>query len=121
MISGWLEGENVTVPVPDGEPGSIESVEGLVAFCRQNGRVCPMPRHWSALWELLPNRVRVGSGWRPALPLILGAWHDTPALLKMLRLEDHVRWAAEHGALEVIARFLRRLEEVDWFHVGEPT
>ena len=113
----------MTVSVPNGgvEPGGVESAEGLLAFCRQHGRVCPMPRHWTALWELLPNRVRVGYGWRPGLPLILGAWHDSPALMKILRLEEQIRWAAEHGALDAIARFLRSLDEEDWFHFGEPT
>lgn len=54
-----------------------ESTEGLMAYCRANARVCPMPQRWSALWELLPNRTRVGAGWQPPLPLILGAWDVT--------------------------------------------
>lgn len=59
--------------------------DDLVRYCCENGRVCPMPDQWAALWEMLPNRTRAGNGRQPALPLILGAWHDTPALLKMLR------------------------------------
>lgn len=96
-----------------------ESTEILIAYCRENARVCPMPQWWSALWELLPNRTRVGVGWQPPLPLILGAWHDTPALLKRLRLAEHIEWAARHDGLELVERFLRALPEDEWFHLGD--
>jgi hypothetical protein len=78
-----------------------------------------MPDHWHSLWEILPNRTRVGAGYQPPPPLILAAWHDTPTLSNMLRLEEHLNWAAEHGALESVAQFLHGLREEDWFHVGE--
>jgi hypothetical protein len=74
---------------------------------------------WDRLWEMLPNRKRVGAGWQPSPPLILAAWHDTPAMFKMLRLTEHIEWAAQHGALEPVARFLRELREEDWLHIGE--
>ncbi len=93
-----------------------ETTESLIAYCRDNSRICPMPQRWSALWELLPARKRVGGGWEPALPLILAAWHDTPNLMKMLRLTEHVEWAAERGALAAVAAFLRGLREDEWFH-----
>ena len=85
---------------------------------RENSRVCPMPQRWNALYELLPNRQRTGGGWKPALPLILAAWHDTPAISKMLRLEEHIRWAAEHNALEKVRVFICNLEENDWLHLA---
>lgn len=96
-----------------------ESVESLIAYCRENGRICPMPQRWTALWALLPNRNRDGAGWQPPLPLILGAWHDTPGMMKMLRLVEHIEWAAKHNALELIAGFLRTLSEDEWFHLGD--
>lgn len=108
-----------TLPNAGGQPDPNESVQSLIAYCRENGRVCPMPQRWSALWELLPNRTRVGAGWQPALPLILAAWDDTPGLLKMLRLAEHIEWAAQHGGLEPVARFLRALSEDEWFHLGD--
>ena len=49
----------------------------------------------------------------------LAAWHDTPAMLKMLRLAEHIEWAAKHDSLEAIGRFLRELREEDWYHIGE--
>lgn len=96
-----------------------ETVESLVAYCRQNGRVCPLPPIWNQLWETLPGRVRVGAGWQPSPPLILAAWHDTSAMRKMLRLAEHIEWAAEHNALEAIGMFLRGLREKDWFHMDD--
>lgn len=96
-----------------------DSVESLVAFCRENDRVCPLPQLWNQLWKMLPDRKRNGAGWQPALPLILAAWHDTPAMLKMLRLAEHIEWAAQHSVLEPVAGFLRGLREDQWFHIGE--
>ncbi len=68
---------------------------------------------WNALWELWPDRKRVGGGWEPPLPLILAAWDDTPDMLKMHRLAEHIEWAAGHGALESITVFLRGLRVLD--------
>jgi len=96
-----------------------DTVENLIAYCRENDRVCPLPLHWKKLWEMLPNRTRVGAGWQPSLPLILAAWHDTPAVSKMLRLAEHIEWAAQHDTLKPAASFLRKLREEDWHHVGE--
>jgi hypothetical protein len=35
------------------------------------------------------------------------------------RLSEHIEWAAQHGALDLVDRFLRELREEDWFHFGE--
>jgi hypothetical protein len=94
------------------------SVETLIAYCQENGRVCPQPQKWLNLWEMLPKDVETGASQAP-LPLILAAWHETPAMLKMLRLADHIRWAEKHGSLPAVAAFLRNLGEDDWHHVGE--
>jgi hypothetical protein len=90
----------------------------LFVYVRESGRICPMPNRWHELWEMLPGQRRVGSGWEPSLPLILGAW-DSPALLKILRLQEHIRYAAEKGCLHAVDRYLRGLEESDWQHFGE--
>jgi hypothetical protein len=34
-------------------------------------------------------------------------------------LAEHIEWAAQNGALEAVARFLRELREEDWFHIGD--
>ncbi len=96
-----------------------ETVESLVAYCRENDRICPLPQLWNRLWEMLPGRSRVGAAWQPPPPLILAAWHDTPAMLKMLRLAEHIECAAKHDSLEMIGKFLRELREDDWHHIGD--
>jgi hypothetical protein len=78
-----------------------------------------MPQQWNTLWEMLPNRTKAGLSWQPALPLILAAWHDTPALLKMLRLKEHIDWAEQQGVLKEVDKFLRSLPESEWAHAGE--
>lgn len=96
----------------------MESKEALLAYCRANGRVCPMPQKWSTLYDLLPERRRVVAGWSPPLPLILMAW-DEPEISKANRLQLHIDWASEHGALDVVSDFLHGLHEEDWFHIGD--
>ena len=96
-----------------------ETAQSLIAFCREKGRVCPQPMAWNELYEMLPNKRRVGLGWEPPLPLILAAWWDTPALPKMLRLAEHIEWAEQHGCLDTVGDYLRGLREEDWYHSEE--
>lgn len=61
----------------------------------------------------------LGGGWNPALPLILAAWADTPALVKTLRLEEHIRYAEANNVLPEVDTFLRGLAEEEWAHLGD--
>jgi hypothetical protein len=54
----------------------------------------------------------------PALPLILAAWWDTPAMLKMASFREHIEWAFAHGCLDTIHEFIKNLNEEEWFHIG---
>jgi hypothetical protein len=96
-----------------------EAVDRLIAYCRENNRVCPLPKAWQQLWEMLPEKRQTVGAWEPAVPLIGAAWHETPAMLKMARLAEHIQWAAEHNALPEVASFLRGLREDEWHHLGE--
>jgi len=97
----------------------MATLEEVVAEVQKNNRVCPQPQKWQQLYEMLRNNLREGGGLEPSLPLILAAWWDTPALSKMLRLREHVEWAATHGCLEEVHSFLRKLPEDQWHHIGE--
>jgi hypothetical protein len=88
-----------------------ETVDSLIVYCRENNRVCPLPEAWHRLWEMLPDRRQSGAAWEPAFPLILAEWHDAPAMLKMVRLAEHIQWAEKHNALPEVAAFLRGLRE----------
>jgi hypothetical protein len=95
-----------------------ESVARLIAFCQENGRVCPMPLKWVELHQRLPNRRHLGAGaWEPANPLILAGW-SAPDEAKRERLREHIEWAHHFGALEPIAAFLRGLKDDDWYYAG---
>jgi hypothetical protein len=91
-------------------------LDALLDFCRANGRVCPLPMRWNELYGLLPGTRNDGLGWKPPSPLILAAWHEASNGQKQQRLESHIRWAGEHGALETITKFLHSLHEADWHH-----
>lgn len=91
----------------------------LLEYVKTNGRVCPQPMRWNTLWEMLPDRRRAGNGWEPALPLILAAWWDTPALQKHLRFLEHLEWAHAHGCVDQVEAYLRVLPESDWYHFGD--
>lgn len=94
-------------------------LEALLEYAQASERVCPVPDKWHELWKMLPDRRREGSGWEPPLPLILsGCWHSSN-LDKRLRLQQHLRWADEHGALPQIDAFLRALAEFEWHHVKD--
>lgn len=94
----------------------VETPQSLIVFCREQKRVCPMPQSWNTLFEMLPNRRRTALGWEPPLPLNLEAWEHTPAPLKALRLAEHIEWAADHGALDDVSKFLRTLPPQEWLH-----
>jgi hypothetical protein len=93
------------------------SVDEVLAIATLNGRVCPQPQQWNALWELLPGRKRSGSGWEPPLPLILAAWWETSDQAKRERLASHIQYAAENGALDAVAKYLSSLTDEQW-HVA---
>jgi hypothetical protein len=93
----------------------IVNVEQTLVLATQNERVCPRPIHWVKLYRLLPGRRETPQGWEPPPPL-LESGTNAPALLKILRLKEHIRWAAQHGALAAVHQFLEQLREEDWLH-----
>ena len=94
-------------------------LEGVLKYCRDDDRICPKPQEWSKLWHMLPNRRRAGGGWHPPAPLILSGWWTTSDKDKQLRLQEHVRYADEHGELIAVAEYLSRLPESAWHHVRD--
>jgi len=95
------------------------TLEQVLSEAQKNNRVCPQPQNWQKLYELLPNKKRAGNGWNPALPLILAAWWETPALSKEMRFREHIEWAEANGNLEQIADYMRGLSEDQWYHTDD--
>ena len=96
-----------------------EIANALIAYCRENGRACPQPTVWNDFYEILDNKPYASAVEKPSLPLILAAWHETPGLLKMLRLAEHIEWAEKHGCLDEVADYLRSLPEEDLYHIDD--
>jgi hypothetical protein len=97
----------------------MATLEEVLLEVQKNNRICPQPQKWLQLYEMLPDKRHKGGGWEPVLPLILAAWWDTPAMLKMLRLREHIEWATANGCLELVSSFLHELAEDQWHHVEE--
>jgi hypothetical protein len=108
---------------PSGQPASgaarALAVEDVLLEARRNNRVCPLPPHWVALYEMLPDKKRTARGWEPAPPITGPAWATTPSMPKRMFLRDHIEWAAAHGALEPVMAFLKSLPEDQWHHMGD--
>ena len=92
----------------------MNKLEALLAYVQADGRICPQPPQWKKLWEMLPDKKRDEGGWYPPLPLILGAWWETTGLEKMLRLREHIEYAASHGELNKVDDYLRHLFKDQW-------
>jgi hypothetical protein len=95
------------------------NLEDTLRLATENNRVCPKPQRWNELYQSLPSTRRVGAGWEPPLPLILGAWWDSTDTAKAARLCEHIEWANVQGALEGVHAFLAALPEHEWHHAGE--
>ena len=94
------------------------SVDEVLAIATLNGRVCPQPQQWNALWEMLPERKRLAGAWEPPAPFILAAWWEASDQAKRERLASHIRYAAENGALDAVAKYLSSLTDEQW-HVAK--
>jgi hypothetical protein len=92
----------------------MTKLSSLLEFVRQERRVCPMPQRWNELYGMLSARLP-----KPAPPLILAAWADTSALMKMARLQEQIQQAADRGIIDEVDEFIRSLSEGDWAHLGE--
>jgi hypothetical protein len=97
----------------------MRELEQFCSYCAENGRVCPMPLPWHQLWDMLPAKKHDGAGWDPPAPPIFAAWWDTSDDLKREQFQLHLRWAAEHGALDTVVEFLHSFPESEWHHRGE--
>jgi hypothetical protein len=89
----------------------MTKLEDLEAFCRSEGRVCPMPVYWVRLWEMIK---RADVDREVPLPLILEAWNETTHLDKMVRLVEHLQHAEENGSLDAVDSYLRELPLTRW-------
>lgn len=86
----------------------------LIAYAEADGRICPNPPEWNALWILLRDSKKPGAWPDPAAPLVLAAWWHTSDEEKRFRLREHIGYAASHQALGAVDKFLRGLTAAQW-------
>jgi hypothetical protein len=64
--------------------------------------ICPEPKTWNAIYGNLCNIAKQRGLSKPPIPLILAAWWDTPAIMKILRWKETIEWAEQHGLKDEI-------------------
>ncbi|MEJ8836078.1 hypothetical protein [Ramlibacter sp. AN1133] len=92
------------------------TVHTVMVVARRHNRVCPHPSHWIQLYQLLGGERHPDLQAPPLQPWL---WPQLSGLQKRLRFREHVEWAERHGCLDQVARFMGRMEEGDWVHMGE--
>ncbi len=95
-----------------------DSLEDLIRYSKSNNRIVPCPPKWNEIYEMLPNRKRVGAGWDPPIPLILGGWWYSTEHEKQQRFFQHLRYAEKNGIIKEVSGFIRSLTEDEWCHSG---
>lgn len=91
--------------------------KALLDFATKGGRVCPMPKHWSKLWDQLSNcSLRKPGESKLPLPLILDCWHYSDDRDKSARFQEHLAWAITHGQIYAVKELLARLADDDWYY-----
>ena len=101
--------------LPDQSTNDVnDKLEALLAYVQTDGRICPQPLKWKALWEMLPDKRGDDAGRNPPLPLILDGWWYSTDFQKQKRLQEHIEYAAEHGVLDDVDSFLRGLPKDQW-------
>jgi len=132
---------SVPMPIPDGDPRYATTVpaglmqatepaplaptvhhvtlEQALAEARRSNRICPQPREWQQVYDMLPGKKQMTRGWEPQAPLTGSAWNISTAMTKRMCLRDHLEWAENKGCLDEVFAYLRSLPEDGWFHAGD--
>lgn len=92
------------------------SVPEVMGEVQKNHRVCPVPKQWQILYDMLPKKHRKSARCQPPLPLILAGWSKSTPEEKMAHLREHLEWASRNDCLEKVHSFLSELPEEDWYH-----
>jgi hypothetical protein len=108
-----------TVPAPLAPSVHHVTIEQAMAEARRSNRICPQPREWQQLYEMLPGKKQMTRGWEPQAPLTGSAWNVSNAMTKRMCLRDHLEWAANKGCLDEVFAFLKSLPEESWHHAGD--
>jgi hypothetical protein len=87
-------------------------VQDVLHEARRNNRVAPRDSDWNRLRDLLEE----ATGFQP--PPCAPAGAAVSRLVKRMLLRDQIEWAADHGYLALMLRFLRGVPEDHWVHMS---
>jgi hypothetical protein len=79
----------------------------LLDYCGMNDRICPAPKAWLRMWQLLDA---VATDRRPPRPPAA----DEPGNSLKWALVDHLLWADQLGVFGKVDQFLRGLASDQW-------
>jgi len=119
---GWARTAPVELPPREGmarPKAPVLSIDAAMLVARRNNRVCPRPELWEELYRLLQSHQAALKAPKPPAPATGSAWAVTPSLTKRLCFREQVEWADRHGVLETVMQFMVRLDEAQWFHMGD--
>lgn len=91
----------------------------VMVEARLKNRVCPRPRRWQQLYDLLPDKQLVNGMPQPPAPIIGPAWNAVAPLGKRLCFREHLEWAERHGKLVEVFALMKSLTEEEWFHMED--
>lgn len=103
-------------PLPNQRQVVDPTVADVMAICRCNDRVCPLPAVWEKMFLHLPVERRGVAVLRAPFPIPRRQWNLVADLLKQERLHEQFIWAHEHGGLFGVQRFLVEMGETEWHH-----
>jgi hypothetical protein len=106
-------------PIQPAPAESKSPLERLLALATQKNRVCPVSPVWLELHEIMLAKAPEGSAPSLGPPLAGVNWTRTSSLAKRMSFKDQLAWAATHGLADDVHRFLSRLSETQWHHMGD--
>lgn len=95
------------------------SLDLVMVEARRKNRVCPRPRRWQQLYDMLPGKTVVNGQPQPPAPTIGPAWNVVAPLAKRLCFREHLEWADRHGKLVEVFALMQSLTEEEWFHMED--
>ncbi|MEO5672634.1 MAG: hypothetical protein ABIR26_18260 [Ramlibacter sp.] len=114
-------GEVHRMPVVATRTTGTSLIEKALGELTRQNRVCPVPAQWGRFFEELVRGKSSDDIASLAPPMTGNAWTATSSLAKRMTMKDQISWAEANGKTDAAYKFLVRLRESDWFHVGDPT
>lgn len=85
----------------------------LFEYLDSQGLVCPYPKHWCWLHDILINHYSDDME-IPPMPLILNGWMGSSNSAKNKRLRKQMQWALDHDVFDKASDCLLKIPSDGW-------